>query len=70
MFYVPKEPLSKVMEPLCLIHLLEYEKRYGLVYVDIDEESKGTFKRIKKKSYHWYKAYLKGKKYQESLKKE
>jgi 6-phospho-beta-glucosidase len=32
-----------------------YQKRYGFVYVDRDEESAKDLRRIKKKSYHWYK---------------
>ena len=36
----------------------EMEKRYGLIYVDIDNEGKGTGKRIPKKSYYWYKAAI------------
>ena len=36
----------------------EMEKRYGLIYVDIDNEGKGTGKRILKKSYYWYKAAI------------
>ncbi|RPK14838.1 6-phospho-beta-glucosidase [Priestia endophytica] len=33
----------------------EMKKRYGYIYVDKDNEGKGTLKRIKKKSFHWYK---------------
>lgn len=33
-------------------------KRYGLVYVDCDDYGKGTFKRIKKKSFDWYKKVI------------
>lgn len=32
----------------------EMKKRYGLVYVDMDDEGKGTLKRMKKKSFAWY----------------
>ncbi|WP_270325377.1 glycoside hydrolase family 1 protein [[Eubacterium] hominis] len=31
------------------------EKRYGFIYVDMDNEGNGTLKRIPKKSYDWYK---------------
>ena len=30
------------------------KKRYGFIYVDKDNEGKGTLKRIKKDSYDWY----------------
>jgi 6-phospho-beta-glucosidase len=30
------------------------EKRYGLVYVDLDDQGKGTLERTPKKSYWWY----------------
>ncbi|URJ39953.1 glycoside hydrolase family 1 protein [Paenibacillus polymyxa] len=33
----------------------EMKKRYGFIYVDRDDEGKGTFNRIKKKSFDWYK---------------
>ncbi|HBA62326.1 MAG TPA: 6-phospho-beta-glucosidase [Lachnospiraceae bacterium] len=32
----------------------EMEKRYGYIYVDRDNQGKGTLKRIKKKSFTWY----------------
>lgn len=32
----------------------EMKKRYGFIYVDIDDRGQGTFKRIKKKSFYWY----------------
>jgi 6-phospho-beta-glucosidase len=32
----------------------EMKKRYGLVYVDKDDEGNGTLKRIPKKSFYWY----------------
>ena len=34
---------------------IEMSKRYGVIYVDADDEGNGTFKRIKKDSFHWYK---------------
>ena len=37
----------------------QMSKRYGLIYVDVDDEGKGTFKRYKKKSFHWYKQKIK-----------
>lgn len=32
----------------------EMSKRYGLIYVDYDDQGKGTGKRIPKDSYYWY----------------
>lgn len=32
----------------------EMKKRYGLVYVDADDNGQGDFKRYKKKSFYWY----------------
>lgn len=32
----------------------EMEKRYGLVYVDKDNEGRGTLKRLRKDSFYWY----------------
>lgn len=37
----------------------EMEKRYGVIYVDADNEGNGTYKRIKKDSYTWYQEFLK-----------
>ena len=34
---------------------VEMKKRYGVIYVDADDEGKGTFKRYKKDSFYWYK---------------
>lgn len=36
----------------------ELKKRYGYIYVDRDSEGKGTNKRIKKKSFDWYKKVI------------
>lgn len=36
----------------------EMKKRYGFIYVDLDDEGKGTFKRSKKKSFEWYKKVI------------
>jgi 6-phospho-beta-glucosidase len=33
----------------------EMSKRYGFIYVDLDNEGKGTLKRTPKKSFYWYK---------------
>lgn len=32
----------------------EMKKRYGFIYVDVDDRGKGTFKRTRKKSFYWY----------------
>ena len=32
----------------------EMSKRYGFIYVDVDDEGQGTFKRSKKDSFYWY----------------
>lgn len=37
----------------------EMSKRYGFVYVDLDDYGNGTGKRIKKDSYNWYKNVIK-----------
>ena len=36
----------------------EMRKRYGFIYVDMDDEGKGTLKRSKKKSFDWYKKVI------------
>nr|WP_170875229.1 glycoside hydrolase family 1 protein [Virgibacillus pantothenticus] len=36
----------------------EMEKRYGFIYVDLDNQGKGTGKRIKKASFDWYKKVI------------
>ena len=33
----------------------EMSKRYSFIYVDIDDEGKGSGKRIKKDGFYWYK---------------
>ncbi len=34
------------------------KKRYGFIYVDRDNNGKGTMKRRPKKSYEWYKRVI------------
>jgi len=34
------------------------KKRYGFIYVDKDNEGKGTLARSKKKSFDWYKEVI------------
>ena len=36
----------------------EMRKRYGFIYVDKDDEGKGTLKRIEKRSFDWYKKVI------------
>lgn len=36
----------------------EMEKRYGFIYVDKDNQGKGTLKRSKKDSFNWYKTVI------------
>jgi len=36
----------------------EMKKRYGLIYVDLDDSGQGTGKRYLKDSYYWYKQYI------------
>lgn len=36
----------------------QMSKRYGVIYVDVDDMGNGTFKRYKKKSYNWYKKVI------------
>ena len=33
----------------------QMEKRYGLIYVDANDQGEGTYQRIKKDSFYWYK---------------
>ena len=33
-------------------------KRYGFVYVDLDDEGNGTYERKRKKSFYWYKKVI------------
>lgn len=36
----------------------QFSKRYGFIYVDCDDDGNGTFKRMKKKSFDWYKKVI------------
>ena len=36
----------------------QMSKRYGFVYVDLDDEGNGTYERSKKKSFYWYKKVI------------
>ena len=36
----------------------EMKKRYGFIYVDVNDRGQGTFRRYKKKSFDWYKKVI------------
>lgn len=36
----------------------EVSKRYGIIYVDKDNEGNGTLERSKKDSFYWYKKFI------------
>lgn len=36
----------------------EMRKRYGMIYVDLDDEGNGTLQRFKKDSFYWYKQVI------------
>ena len=36
----------------------EMKKRYGFIYVDLDDEGHGTMNRYRKKSFYWYKKVI------------
>ena len=36
----------------------EMKKRYGFIYIDVDDQGNGTFKRYKKDSFDWYKKVI------------
>lgn len=38
----------------------EMSKRYGMIYVDLDNEGKGSLERIRKQSFYWYQKIIKG----------
>ena len=46
--------------PLDLVSLStgEMAKRYGFIYVDMDDKGNGTLRRTKKKSYDWMKQVI------------
>ncbi len=45
----------------------EMAKRYGVVYVDADNEGQGSYKRYKKDSYYWYRDFIKNEAAKEEL---
>lgn len=36
----------------------EMSKRYGVIYVNMDDHGNGTKERIRKKSFYWYKKVI------------
>ena len=36
----------------------QMSKRYGFIYVDLDDEGHGTMNRYRKKSFYWYKKVI------------
>lgn len=43
---------------LCAASTGQVSKRYGFIYVDIDNEGNGTYRRYKKDSFYWYKKVI------------
>ena len=41
----------------------QMSKRYGLIYVDMDDQGQGTLKRIPKASYRWYREMIRENRY-------
>ena len=39
---------------LCAASTGQVSKRYGFIYVDVDDEGNGSFKRYRKDSFYWY----------------
>ena len=46
-------PIDIVSQGTC-----EMKKRYGFIYVDLDNEGNGTKNRYKKDSFYWYKKVI------------
>lgn len=48
------------LEPIDLVSAstAELSKRYGFIYVDRNDDGKGTLERFKKKSFWWYKEVI------------
>jgi len=44
---------------LCAASTGQVSKRYGFIYVDVDDQGNGTMKRYKKDSFDWYKEVIK-----------
>lgn len=43
---------------LCAASTGQVSKRYGQIYVDVDDEGNGTFNRYRKDSFYWYKKVI------------
>ena len=41
----------------------EMKKRYGFIYVDKNDYGTGSYQRIKKDSFYWFKEFLKSREY-------
>ena len=53
MGYTPWGCIDMVSMSTC-----QMSKRYGFIYVDVDDEGNGTYERRKKKSFDWYKKVI------------
>lgn len=53
MGYTPWGCIDMVSMSTC-----QMSKRYGFIYVDVDDEGNGTYERKKKKSFKWYKRVI------------
>ena len=53
MGYTPWGCIDMVSMSTC-----QMSKRYGFIYVDVDDEGNGTYERRKKKSFEWYKKVI------------
>lgn len=53
MGYTPWGCIDMVSMSTC-----QMSKRYGFIYVDVDDDGKGSYRRIKKKSFDWYKEVI------------
>lgn len=53
MGYTPWGCIDMVSMSTC-----QMSKRYGFIYVDVDDEGNGTYERRRKKSFYWYKKVI------------
>lgn len=53
MGYTPWGCIDMVSMSTC-----QMSKRYGFIYVDVDDEGNGTYERKRKKSFYWYKKVI------------